>query len=254
MRAVVLLSIGAHPASGRRRPSHADLAALEVLAAAGLPAWGVYAGPYREVLREYGGYGLERLTVLQPNPGTTPAAAIAEFAFIHGIELILAGARGELPGSDGMLPYEVGHRLGWRVCPEILELASQEGRTEAVAWLGGSLRRRYLDAARSVLVVRPREVRTAYAALRVGRLVLEGADASSADRHDEGGLPASERGQAPSPPWLLPDPAASAPERLAMLRGDTHEARRATLVTESPEAAAARLLGYLRENGLEAGT
>lgn len=249
MKAGVLLSIGMHRGSGRRRVSHSDLSALRLAQLSEMPVVGIHAGDFTDVLKDYGAYGLRELVLISGGP-----AGIAQFAAESGIDLLVAGCMGEGSFAQGMFPYLVAQALHWDVIPAVVRLEAADGAWKAAARLDGMTERRYLNAGGCLLVAHGGEVEhMAYAAEQRGRLSIR-AWGSRDDTLPEpsdvepfgGGL---NRRRMPQPPWTLPDAAQPARDRLAALRGEGVQARGKVVVAPTPDDACRQLLGVLRQAG-----
>ncbi len=88
---VALVSIGAHPASGRPRRAEQDARAVELgLRLSGPRLQVLHAGdPHAEALRGYLGMGLERLSVLEQPAGADALPALAEHLRDSRAQLVL---------------------------------------------------------------------------------------------------------------------------------------------------------------------
>ncbi|MBB2201429.1 electron transfer flavoprotein subunit beta [Gluconacetobacter tumulisoli] len=126
MRAVVLLSAGIDPVSGRPAPVGTEIRAIGLARALGARMIGLHAGPAAPVLREYAGYGLADIVCLD-GAGHDPVAALAR-AIVSGslftdgtVDLVLAGRRASGGMDSGLLPYAVAERLGWPIVADVAE-------------------------------------------------------------------------------------------------------------------------------------
>lgn len=129
---VSLVSIGAHPTSGRARRAEQDSRAVELgLQLSGERLEVLHAGDAAEpALRAYLGMGLAQLHVLEQPPGADALPALAEHLKQTGAQLVLAGTQAETGEGSGMLPFLLGERLGW---PVIVGLAQIESIENGVA-------------------------------------------------------------------------------------------------------------------------
>ena len=111
---VALVSIGAHPASGRPRRAEQDARAVELgLRLSGPRLQVLHAGdPHAEALRGYLGMGLERLSVLEQPAGADALPALAEHLRDSRAQLVLTGSQAETGEGSGMLPFLLAERLG----------------------------------------------------------------------------------------------------------------------------------------------
>lgn len=129
---VTLVSVGAHPASGRPRRAEQDARALELgLRLAGDSLRVVHAGdPHQAVLRDYLGMGVNSLDVLEQPAGADALPGLADYLRDTGAQLVLTGSQAETGEGSGMLPYLLGERLGW---PVVVGLAEVEHIENGVA-------------------------------------------------------------------------------------------------------------------------
>ncbi|WAH59246.1 electron transfer flavoprotein subunit beta [Pseudomonas silvicola] len=132
MKVVSLVSIGAHPTSGRSRRAEQDSRAVELgLQLAGDNLQVVHAGDVREpALRAYLGMGLEQMDVIEQTLGSDVVPALADFLRDVGAQLVLTGSQAETGEGSGMLPFLLAERLGW---PLVTGLAEVESVSNGVA-------------------------------------------------------------------------------------------------------------------------
>lgn len=140
--AVVLVSCGRHPVSGRPRRADLDARALELaltLPDARIEA--LHAGAEEAALRDYLGMGLPSLTLLELPDGADPAFALLAYLEQRRPALLLAGQQAEAGDCSGFLPYWLAQRLGYPLLAGLTELAGgPEGWRVAVAADGGRRR------------------------------------------------------------------------------------------------------------------
>ena len=131
-KVISLVSIGAHPTSGRARRAEQDSRAVELgLQLVGSDLRVLHAGDANEpALRAYMGMGLERLHVLETPAGSDALPALAEYLRDAGAQLVLTGAQAETGEGSGMLPFLLAEQLGW---PVIVGLAEVESIDNGVA-------------------------------------------------------------------------------------------------------------------------
>jgi electron transfer flavoprotein beta subunit len=129
---ISLVSIGAHPTSGRARRAEQDSRAVEMgLQLVGSNLRVLHAGDANEpALRAYMGMGLERLHVLENPVGGDALPALAEYLRDASAQLVLTGAQAETGEGSGMLPFLLAEQLGW---PVIVGLAEVESIDNGVA-------------------------------------------------------------------------------------------------------------------------
>ncbi|HVR53068.1 MAG TPA: hypothetical protein VMS38_25315 [Pseudorhodoferax sp.] len=259
MKIGVLLSVGQHPASRRARASHADLAALRLALATGLPVVGLHAGAMHEALRDYGAYGLEALQCLDaPSAQDGPACDhLARHVAGLGITCLVAGALGERPEAQGLFPYRVAHALGWPLHPGVVALQRAGARWQAIARLDATTRRCHGLDQGAVLQAWPAGLQhMAYAALRRERLRIDSGEAGARTAAPAAActaLPISPTLPAPrmpQPAWTRPDARDNAATRLATLRGERAHAASQRIDAPTPQEAAQHLLAFLRRHGL----
>jgi electron transfer flavoprotein beta subunit len=127
-----LVSIGAHPTSGRARRAEQDSRAVELgLLLAGDDLRVLHAGDASEpALRGYMGMGLNSLHVLENPPGSDALPALADYLRDAGAQLVLTGSQAETGEGSGMLPFLLAEQLGW---PVIVGLAEVESIANGVA-------------------------------------------------------------------------------------------------------------------------
>ena len=129
---ITLVSVGAHPMSGRARRAEQDARAVELgLSLAGERLRILHAGdPEEEALRAYLGMGLAEMTVLQQPPQADALPALSDYLRQAGAQLVLTGTQAETGEGSGMLPYLLAEQLGW---PLVVGLAEVESVTDGVA-------------------------------------------------------------------------------------------------------------------------
>lgn len=132
LRVISLVSVGAHPLSGRARRAEQDARGVELgLQLAGHTLQVLHAGDANEpALRAYMGMGLERLHVLDAPPGSDVLPALADYLREVGAQLVLTGTQAETGEGSGMLPFLLAERLGW---PVVTGLAAVESIDNGVA-------------------------------------------------------------------------------------------------------------------------
>nr|WP_298145651.1 electron transfer flavoprotein subunit beta [uncultured Pseudomonas sp.] len=129
---ITLVSVGAHPTSGRPRRAEQDARAVELgLRLAGNRLHLLHAGnPREEALRAYLGMGLSEIGVLEQAPGSDALPALAAYLDNADAQLVLTGSQAETGEGSGMLPYLLAERLGW---PLVVGLAEVEKVENGVA-------------------------------------------------------------------------------------------------------------------------
>ncbi len=132
MKIVSLVSIGAHPTSGRARRAEQDARAVELgLQLAGNDLQVLHAGASSEpALRAYLGMGLEQLHVLEQPAGSDALPVLGDYLRDTDTQMVLAGSQAETGEGSGMLPFLLAERLGW---PLVVGLAAVESIEAGVA-------------------------------------------------------------------------------------------------------------------------
>jgi electron transfer flavoprotein beta subunit len=122
---IALVSVGAHPTSGRARRAEQDARAVELgLNLAGNKLQMLHAGnPDEEALRAYLGMGLDEMAVLEQPPGADALPVLADYLRHAGAQLVLTGSQAETGEGSGMLPFLLAEQLGW---PLVVGLAEVE--------------------------------------------------------------------------------------------------------------------------------
>jgi electron transfer flavoprotein beta subunit len=127
-----LVSIGAHPTSGRPRRAEQDAKAVELgIDLAGDNLQLVHAGdPADETLRAYLGMGPGSLTVLAQPADTDALPALCTHLKNAGAHIVLTGTQAETGEGSGLLPYLLAEHLGW---PLVVGLAEVETVDNGIA-------------------------------------------------------------------------------------------------------------------------
>ncbi len=131
---IALVSIGAHPASGRARRADQDARAVELgMNLAGKRLRVVHAGDAgEEALRGYLGMGLDELAVLEQPAGADALPALAAYLGDSDAQLVLTGTQAETGEGSGMLPFLLAERLGWPLVVGLAEVEKVEGGSAQV--------------------------------------------------------------------------------------------------------------------------
>lgn len=249
---VALVSIGAHPTSGRPRRAEQDARALELgLRLAGERLQVVHAGSAEEeALRGYLGMGLPELTVLEQPRGADALPVLAEYLANAGAQIVLTGSQAETGEGSGMLPYLLAEQLGW---PLVVGLAEVEEIANGTALVLQALprgqRRRLkvrLPFLASIDNAAPVARQSAFGPARRGQLTTETVAATEDALFAEAQL----------------QPARPRPKRLKVIQGKTAADRLKAATAKasgdggqvlrdlSPEAAAEAIFKLLREESV----
>ncbi len=129
---ISLVSIGAHPTSGRPRRAEQDARAVELgLQLAGDNLQVLHAGDIAEpTLRAYLGMGLAQMHVLEQPAGADALPVLGDYLRDAGAQVVLTGSQAETGEGSGMLPFLLAEQLGW---PLIVGLAQVESIDSGVA-------------------------------------------------------------------------------------------------------------------------
>lgn len=124
LQVITLVSVGAHPTSGRPRRAEQDARAVELgLRLAGERLQVLHAGDAdAEALRSYLGMGLNELGVLQQDAGDDALPVLTDYLSGCGAQLVLTGTQAETGEGSGMLPYLLAERLGWPLVVGLVEV------------------------------------------------------------------------------------------------------------------------------------
>ncbi|WP_410524908.1 electron transfer flavoprotein subunit beta [Pseudomonas sp. DTU_2021_1001937_2_SI_NGA_ILE_001] len=127
-----LVSVGAHPTSGRARRAEQDARAVELgLRLAGNNLQLLHAGnPEEPALRAYLGMGLDEMQILEQPAGADALPVLSEYIRDSQVQLVLTGTQAETGEGSGMLPFLLAERLGW---PLVVGLAEVESLDNGVA-------------------------------------------------------------------------------------------------------------------------
>jgi electron transfer flavoprotein beta subunit len=134
IQVVSLVSIGAHPTSGRTRRAEQDARAVELgLRLVGDTLQVLHAGEVQEpALRAYLGMGLNELHVLEQPPGADALPVLVDYIRHSPAQLVLAGSQAETGEGSGMLPFLLAEQLGWPLVTGLAEVESLGNGTALV--------------------------------------------------------------------------------------------------------------------------
>ncbi len=248
MRAVVLLSAGRHPVSGRPCLPRLDAQAIRLARSLDPEPRGLHAGPRVEPVAEALGQGLPALDVLQVAAADDPVPSLQARLAAERPNLVLAGTHGQGGEDSGLLPYALAHALGLPLVPDAVALApgSEPGTLVVEQALPKGARRRVtvrLPAVVTVHPAAPAPLPFAYGQARRGTVrLLDGVPAP----HPDGAV---EERPYRKRPKVMRAAGGTAAERLAAATGAGTSGGR-VLVDPPPDVAAREILGFLREIGV----
>jgi len=234
MRALVLLSQGLHPVSGKSCLPRAEAQAARLAAMLDADASGLHAGPSSESVREALGRGLTHLTHLKLDGDPVPpiVAALRDLK----PDVVLAGPCGQGGEDTGLLPYAVAHQLDWPLVAHAVAVeAAQGGLRVTQAMAKGA--RRFVTAPLPVLVTThpsaPPPLPFAYGRARAGRVAAFAVSS-----------PTAAADECETRPWR------ARPKVLTAQASP--EAKGRLLVNPDPHEAAREILAYLCKIGVVA--
>ncbi|MBC3955746.1 electron transfer flavoprotein subunit beta [Pseudomonas triticifolii] len=131
---ISLVSVGAHPTSGRARRAEQDARAVEMgLQLVGDRLQVLHAGDAQEpALRAYLGMGLSELHVLEQPQGADALISLTDYIRDSSAQVVLAGSQAETGEGSGMLPFLLAERLGWPLVTGLAEVESLANGTALV--------------------------------------------------------------------------------------------------------------------------
>jgi electron transfer flavoprotein beta subunit len=235
MKALVLLSAGRHPVSGKPGPPRIEMQAARLAAELDVRASGLHAGPSAEVVREALGRGLTHLTHLRLDAEADPAPALVAALQDLKPDVVLAGPRGKGGEDTGLVPYALAHALGWPLVAHAVVIEAMEGGLRVTQALPEGARRHVVARLPVVVTVHagaPPPLPFAYGRARAGRV--------------------DQRNAAPSPPASTFEgetrPYRARPKAMSANGGPHGKGR--VLVDPDPEEAAREILEFLRSLGV----
>lgn len=176
---ITLVSVGAHPTSGRPRRAEQDARAVELgLRLAGDRLQLLHAGdPTDQALRAYLGMGLDEMAVLEQPSGADALPILADHLRHSGAQLVLTGSQAETGEGSGMLPFLLAEQLGWPLVVGLAEVEKIEnGQAQVLQALPRGQRRRLkvrLPFIASVDNAAPAARQSAFGPARRGQLQAE---------------------------------------------------------------------------------
>ena len=235
MKALVLLSVGRHPVSGKPGPPRAELQAARMAGELDAQAGGLHAGSLAVCLSEALGRGLTHLTHLRLDAAADPVPVLVAALRDLMPDVVLAGPRAEGGEDTGLVPYALAQALGWPMVAHAVAVEPAAGGLRVTQALAQGARRHVLTRLPVVVTVHPAAPAPrpfAWARARAGRIV--------------------EAPAAPAPP-RPPGEGETRPYRArpkAMSRSGGPQDKGRVLVDPDPQEAAREILAFLREIGV----
>lgn len=242
LKTVALVSVGAHPTSGRARRAEQDARAVELgLRLPGAQLQVVHAGdPDQEALRSYLGMGLEELVVLEQPAGADALPVLGDYLGAAGAQLVLTGTQAETGEGSGMLPFLLAERLGWPLVVGLAEVERVEnGVAEVLQALPRGQRSRLrvrLPFVASVDAAAPAARQSAFGPARRGRLQADPVEAPRDTLLETAQL----------------QPARPRPKRLKVIKARTGADRMKAATAKAASGSGQVLQGVTAEAGAEA--
>ncbi len=249
---ISLVSVGAHPTSGRPRRAEQDARAVELgLQLAGDKVQVVHAGdPEEPALRAYLGMGLDELHVLEQPANADAVPALSDYIRESGAQIVLTGSQAETGEGSGMLPFLLAEALGW---PLVTGLAEVESLTNGAALVLQALprgQRRRLKVRLPFLATvdnaAPKPRQSAYGPAQRGALEVEQFATVSDALLDEAMLQPAK----PRPKRLKVIKAKSGADRMKAATAKASGGGGQVLKGVTPEAGAEAILKLLIEEGV----
>jgi electron transfer flavoprotein beta subunit len=127
---VVLVSIGAHPASGRPRRAEQDARAVELgLQLAGDNLHVLHAGnPRADPCALIWAWGWRSCRCWNNRHGADAVPVLRDYLREAGVQLVLTGSQAETGEGSGMLPYLLAEQLGWPLMVGLAQIESVHRR------------------------------------------------------------------------------------------------------------------------------
>lgn len=249
---ISLVSVGAHPTSGRPRRAEQDARAVELglrLAGDGLHV--LHAGNAEEpALRAYLGMGLSELHVLDNPEGADALPGLVEYVRESGVQMVFTGTQAETGEGSGMLPFLLAEKLGWPVVVGLAEVESvQGGAAQVLQALPRGQRRRLkvrLPFLATVDNAAPKPRQSAYGPAQRGSLEVDAVEVVM----DATLLEAQLQPAKPRPKRLKVIKAKSGADRMKAATAKASGGTGQVLKGLSPEDGAAAILKLLVEEGV----
>ncbi|MBX8491113.1 electron transfer flavoprotein subunit beta [Pseudomonas cichorii] len=252
LQVMSLVSIGAHPTSGRARRAEQDARAVELgLQLAGDNLQVLHAGNAQEpALRAYMGMGLDELQVLEQPEGADALPALTDYIRDSAVQIVLTGSQAETGEGSGMLPFLLAERLGW---PLVVGLAQVESLDNGVALVLQALprgQRRRLKVRLPFLATvdnaAPKPRQSAYGPAQRGALGVEQVEVVEDELLTAHGLQPAK----PRPKRLKVIKAKSGADRMKAATAKASGGTGQVLKGVSPQEGAAAILKLLVEEGV----
>jgi electron transfer flavoprotein beta subunit len=189
MRALVLVSQGRHPVSGKPCLPRVEAQAARLAASVAHETAALHAGPSSETGREALGRGVSHLHHLTLAAEADPLPALVSVIRCLGPDLVLAGPRGQGGEDTGLLPYAIAHALASPIVADAVALdEAGAGLLRVVQALPRGARRFVVVRLPALVTVHPgapAPLPFAYGKARAGKVVAIHSDAPTATRRCE---------------------------------------------------------------------
>jgi electron transfer flavoprotein beta subunit len=252
VKVISLVSVGAHPTSGRPRRAEQDARAVELgLQLAGDNLQVLHAGnPEEPALRAYLGMGLDELHVLEQPENADAVPALSDYLRDCGVQIVLTGSQAETGEGSGMLPFLLAEALGWPLVTGLAEVESLENGTALVLQALPRGQRRRLKVRLPFLATvdnaAPKPRQSAYGPAQRGTLEVEQFATVSDALLDEATLQPAK----PRPKRLKVIKAKSGADRMKAATAKASGGGGQVLKGVTPEAGAEAILKLLIEEGV----
>jgi electron transfer flavoprotein beta subunit len=122
MKALVLVSDGRHPVSGKPCLPRTEAQAARLAASVARETAALHAGPSSEMGREGLGRGLSHFHHVALAPKADPLPALVSAIRGFAPDFVLAGPRAQGGEDTGLLPYAIAHALAWPIVANAIAL------------------------------------------------------------------------------------------------------------------------------------
>ncbi|MCI4644776.1 MAG: hypothetical protein MRY64_08350 [Hyphomonadaceae bacterium] len=249
IKALILLSAGRHPVSGRARCARLDALALEMALSLAPPAqvMAVHAGdPGNPALRGYLGMGLTHLTVLDLPEGHDPVPSLIEHVRAEAPDIVFAGNQAEIGEGSGTVPYLIAEATGASVARDVIAVELLKDGLHVRQALPKGLRQETARAFPAILCVAPQAPparQQSFARAREGEIVTR-ETAQTPERF----LPGCTL-RPYKPRSALNIPSGSAMDRLRAAT-EVRAGEERVLIDPQPDKAAEEIIQYLTAKGV----